>query len=658
MLKKIFVSLLLILSVVGNAQSDHSRWSTEVEYLEDGNIKVKVIADVDEHWHISSLYTPEGGISPTSIEFDEENGKYELTELIKEPKPTEKYEEVFEVDIKYHLGPKVVFEQVLSTKSKEDFDVNINVFTQACHDDLGCTNADYKLKASIDVDSIQEESLLWLFIAGFAAGLLALLTPCVFPMIPMTVTFFTKMAESKSKGIANAFIYGISIVVIYVALGFGVSSIVNEEAIYMMASSVSFNLVFFAVFTLFAISFLGAFELTLPASFTNKIDAKADKGGLIGVFFMAFTLALVSFSCTGPVIGTLIIEAAMEGGVRGPLMGMLGFGVALALPFTMFAIFPSGLNKLPKSGGWLNAVKVVLGLLELALAMKFLSNADIVVQAEYITREIFIAFWIVIFGVMGIYLLGKLRLPHDSPIEKLSVSRLILGIITLSFVVYMIPGMFGAPLKMLSGVLPPSFYTEGSWSGPFKGSASSSGSIEGAEVNKSGAHKEFECPNGLDCYHDYDEALKAAKEQGKPLFIDFTGWTCTNCRLMEQNVWSDKGIDQIIRNDYILVSLYSDDRTELPENEKYVSKRTGETVETYGGKVRDFQIEKYGKLTMPFYVLVDHNEKKLVPTRAYDIDVSAYKNWLEVGKLNFKKKALNLNTTNNENEKDTLSTNP
>lgn len=658
MLKKILVSLLLVLSVVANAQLEHSHWSTEVEYLDDGDVKVKVIADVDEHWHISSLFTPDGGISPTSIEFDEENGKYELTKLLKEPTPTEKYEEVFEVNILFHEGPKVVFEQVLSANSKEDFDVNISVFTQTCHDEEGCIPKEFTLTTTIDVDSIQEESLMWLFIAGFAAGLLALLTPCVFPMIPMTVTFFTKMAESKSKGIANAFIYGISIVVIYVALGFGVSSIVNEEAIYMMASSVSFNLVFFAVFTLFAISFLGAFELTLPASLTNKIDAKADKGGLIGVFFMAFTLALVSFSCTGPVIGTLIIEAAMEGGVRGPLMGMLGFGVALALPFTLFAIFPSGLKKLPKSGGWLNAVKVVLGLLELALAMKFLSNADIVVQAEYITREIFIAFWIVIFGVMGVYLLGKLRLPHDSPMEKLSVSRLIMGIITLSFVVYMIPGMFGAPLKMLSGVLPPSFYTEGNWSGPFKDAGNSSVSHSDSTNLNLGEHKEFECPNGLDCYHDYDEALQAAKEQGKPLFIDFTGWTCTNCRLMEQNVWSDKAIDKMIRNDYVLVSLYSDDRTELPENEKYISKRTGETVETYGGKVRDFQIEKYGKLAMPFYVLVDHNEKKLVPTRDYDIDVDAYKNWLKVGLLNFKKKASNLNTKNNENEKDTLFINP
>tara|TARA_B110000211_G_C14058629_1_gene544529 strand:+ start:110 stop:2080 length:1971 start_codon:yes stop_codon:yes gene_type:complete len=654
MLKKILFSLLIAVSFVGFSQEDgvKSKWSTSVEYLDNGNIKVNVIADLVEGWHIYSLYTPEGGSLPTSINFDEKNGHYNLEEILAEPKPITKYEEVFEVDVKYHNGPQVIFEQILKAKSKEDFIVNIEVEAQVCNEEGKCTYQKKRLSAPIEVSSVKTESIFWLFIVGFGAGLLALLTPCVFPMIPMTVTYFTKMAESRSKGIRQAFIYGISIIVIYVALGFGVSALVNDEAIYLMASSISFNIAFFLVFTIFAISFLGAFEITLPASWSNKMDAKADKGGLLGVFFMAFTLALVSFSCTGPVIGSLIIEAAVEGGVKGPLMGMLGFGVALALPFTLFAIFPSGLNKLPKSGGWLNSVKVVLGLLELALALKFLSNADIVVQSEYITREIFIAFWVVIFTVMGFYLLGKIRLSHDSPIEKLSVTRLILGIFTLTFVVYMIPGMFGAPLKLLSGILPPSFYTEGKWYGPFKGSkieASSTKSLNGVK-------KAHDCPNELDCYHDYDEALKAAKETGKPLMIDFTGWTCTNCRLMEQNVWSDQSIDNLIRNEYILVSLYADDRTELPESERYISKRNGEEVTTYGGKVRDFQISTFGKLAQPLYVLVDHDENKLVPVKGFDLNRDSYQNFLEVGLMKFKKQASNLDNKTNENEKDSIPT--
>ena len=654
MLKNIFLSFFIVLSFIGFSQEDHSKWTTTVDYLDNGNIRLNVIAQIETGWHIYSLYTPQGGAMPTSIILDENNGKYNLEDIILEPKPITKYEEVFEVNVKYHETPKVVFEQILKAKSKEDFVINITVETQVCNEEGICTYKKYKLSAPIEVDAIKEESIFWLFVVGFGAGLLALLTPCVFPMIPMTVTYFTKMSQSKSKGIAEAFIYGLSIVVIYVALGFGVSALVNDEAIYLMASSISFNIAFFLVFTIFAISFLGAFEITLPASWSNKMDAKSDKGGLIGVFFMAFTLALVSFSCTGPVIGSLIIEAAVEGGVKGPLMGMLGFGVALALPFTLFAIFPAGLNKLPQSGGWLNSVKVVLGLLELALALKFLSNADIVVQSEYITRELFVAAWVVIFSVMGFYLLGKIRLPHDSAIEKLSVSRLIMGIITLTFVVYMIPGMFGAPLKLLSGIMPPSFYTEGKWYGPFKGSRVEKSVIKNAETT----HAAHNCPNELDCYHNYDEALKVAKTSGKPLLIDFTGWTCTNCRLMEQNVWSDMEIDNLIRNEYVLVSLYADDRTELPESERYISKRNGEEVKTYGGKVRDFQISKYGKLAQPLYVLVDHNENKLVPVKAFDMNRDSYKKFLEVGLMNFKKQAQKLDTKANENEQDSTITNP
>lgn len=639
MIKRFIVSILFFVSLFASAQEGHVSWSSKVDYQGDGNVVVRLIAALDSGWHISALNTPDGGLRPTEVLFDDSTKKYDLVSLMTEPQPTVVYDDIFEVDIKYHEGHTVEFTQEIKPKSKGDFFVNVKIVSQVCSDG-GCVFSDETLSIPINSEEVQEEGIFWLFVAGLFAGFLALLTPCVFPMIPMTVTFFTKMAENRRKGLGNAFVYGISIIVIYVALGFGVSALVNEEAIYMMASSISFNIIFFIVFALFAVSFLGAFEITLPASLTNKMDAKADKGGLIGVFFMAFTLALVSFSCTGPVVGSLIIEAALEGGVKGPLMGMLGFGTALALPFTLFAIFPSGLDSLPKSGGWLNAVKVVLGLTELALAMKFLSNADIVVQAHFITREVFLAVWIVIFGIMGFYLLGKIRMPHDSKLDSLPVSRLILAIFTLSFVVYMIPGLFGAPLKMLSGILPPSFYTEGSWGN----SAASSSSAAGTK-------KFHDCPNGLDCYHDYQEGLDAAKAAGKPLMIDFTGWTCTNCRKMEQNVWTDPAIDELIRGEFVLVSLYADDRTKLAKKDQYISKRTGELVETIGGKVRDFQINTFGTLAQPLYVIVDHKGDKLLPVQGFDLSRSNYQTFLETGLANFKKKsASKLNTSTNEKD--------
>lgn len=598
-------------------------WTHQVEYLGDYNIKVTLHCDVDSGWHIYSINNPDGGSLKTTINV-KNISDLQSKPIISEPEPIKKYEEVFKVDQWYHDGDVDFTVDLKVKKGTKNFDVEIE--NMACIDGKCTPPIKSNIKVVLDSDELNEsESVLWVFIFGFGAGFLALLTPCVFPMIPMTVTFFTK--QKGKKGIQNAFIYGISIILIYVLLGLGITLVFGEEALYLMASSPVFNIIFFCVFLVFAFSFLGAFEITMPQAFVNKMDEKSDRGGLIGTFFMAFTLTLVSFSCTGPLIGTLLVEAAIGGGITGPLLGMLGFGVALAIPFTLFAIFPSWLNKLPKSGGWLNSVKVVLGFLELALALKFLSNADLVLQTRWLTREIFIAIWIVIFLLMGLYLLGKIKFSHDSELKFLTVPRTLLAIFVFTFVVYLIPGMFGAPLKILSGVLPPDHYSEGWNLNESKGI--------GNDVSPLGTEN---CPNGLTCFHDYEEALEVAKIQNKPLLVDFTGYTCVNCRLMEQNVWSDSYIDSLIRNEYVLVSLYVDDRKDLPEDKIYNSTRNGQKITTYGGKWRDMEIERYQELTQPLYVLLNHDEELLVPKRSYDLNVKEYKQFLIDGLKEFNKK--------------------
>lgn len=629
MKKIIFIWLLLVCFISAKSNDLPFSWTHQVEYLGDNNVKVILHCDVDSGWHIYSMNNPDGGSLKTTIKVVD-NSILQSVPKVSEPTPIKEYEEVFKVDQWYHDGDVDFIVELQVKKGTKDFDVEIE--NMACIDGKCTPPIKSNIKVVLDSDELNEsESILWVFIFGFGAGFLALLTPCVFPMIPMTVTFFTK--QKGKKGIQNAFIYGVSIIIIYVLLGLGITLVFGEEALYLMASSPVFNILFFCVFLVFAFSFLGAFEITMPQAFVNKMDEKSDKGGLIGIFFMAFTLTLVSFSCTGPLIGTLLVEAAIGGGITGPLLGMLGFGVALAIPFTLFAIFPSWLNKLPKSGGWLNSVKVVLGFLELALALKFLSNADLVLQTRWLTREIFIAIWIVIFILMGLYLLGKIKFAHDSELKFLTVPRTLLAIITLTFVVYLIPGMFGAPLKMLSGVLPPDHYSEG-WN------LNQSVNLANNLNHNASSIQSENCPNGLNCYHDYDEALIVAKKENKPLLVDFTGYTCVNCRLMEQNVWSDKSIDSLIRNEYVLVSLYVDDRNELPNDKVYISSRNGEQIITYGGKWRDMEIERYQELTQPLYVLLDHKEELLMPKRSYDLNIKSYKQFLIDGLNEFKKRAL------------------
>jgi thiol:disulfide interchange protein DsbD len=470
---------------------------------------------------------------------------------------------------------------------------------------------------SLEGDNFATLSGWSIFIQGLIGGLLALLTPCVFSMIPLTVSFFIKQSKDRKTGIKNASMYSVSIVLIYVATGFILTKLFGADTLNKMASDVWFNLAFFVIFIVFAVSFFGAFDITLPSSWANKTDRAAERGGLIGIFFMAFTLSLVSFSCTGPIIGTLLVQAAMGGSNVGPLLGMTGFAISLAFPFALFAVFPAWLNSLPKSGGWLNSVKVSLGFLELALALKFFSNVDLAYHWGILKREIFISLWIIIFGLWGFYLLGKIKFSHDSEVKHISILRLMFAIVALSFTLYLIPGLWGAPLKLISGFPPPDFYKE--WN-----------------AEKAG---DGHCPHDLSCFHDYDEGMAYAKNQGKPVMLDFTGWSCVNCRKMEDNVWGDPEVLKRLREDYVLISLYVDDKIPLAEKEQTVSKATGNKIKNLGNKWSDLQASVYKTNSQPYYVLIDNKAKKLAsPRGGYNPDVNLFRQFLDEGLCRYKKR--------------------
>jgi len=445
-------------------------------------------------------------------------------------------------------------------------------------------------------------------------------------MIPMTVSFFTKQSKNKAQGKRNAILFGISIIAIYVILGLVITAVFGADALNALSTNPWFNVFFFLLLIVFAVSFLGAFEIMLPNSWANKVDRQADKGGVVGILFMALALAIVSFSCTGPIVGTLLVESASKGGIA-PIVGMLGFSSALALPFMLFAMFPSWLQSLPKSGGWLNTVKVSLGFLELALAFKFLSNADLVLQLHLLEREVFLAVWIAIFGTWALYLLGKITTPHDSPLTHISVGRLSLGILVLSFTIYMIPGLFGAPLKLISAFPPPQTYSE-SRNGFFENSVTPTkdGLPDGAEIG----------PHSLTIFTDYTKGLAYAKTVNKPVMLDFTGYACVNCRKMENNVWSDEKVLNQLKNNVVLISLYVDDKRELPKSEQTVSKETGNDIITVGDKWTEFIITKYKTNTQPFYVLMDLEENNLNDPISYTPDSNEYLAWLKDGISKFK----------------------
>ncbi len=615
-------------------------WQFSVLDETDSTAVLVAEAAIDSGWYVYSLTVdPETGAMPISFTFEAGIG-YALNGSVEESKPKVKFDQVFGAELAYFEGNAIFMQKVRKTSttatSVKGFltFTSCNNFTCLAPEDI---DFEFPLKPGAETGAsaapVKARSNWIIFIISFLSGFAALLTPCVFPMIPLTVSFFTKQSKTKAAGVRNAALYGLSIIGIYVALGVGVTAAFGASVLSEMSTDPWFNLFFFALLVVFAISFLGAFEITLPSSWINKADAKADKGGLIGIFFMALVLALVSFSCTGPIVGTLIVEAASKGGWA-PAVGMLGFSLAIALPFTLFAAFPGWLNSLPQSGGWLISVKVTLGFLELALAFKFLSNADLVLQLHFLEREVFIAIWIVVFTMLTFYLLGKLKLSQDSDLPYISVTRLMLALLTGTFVVYMLPGMWGAPLKLISAFPPPMHYSESPFGVGFVGGAG-----EVAAPSSDGQHIG---PQNIYAFHDYDKGMAYAKSVGKPVMIDFTGHACVNCRKMEQHVWSDPEIKRKLSDDVVLISLYVDEKVPLPEAEQIEVELTGgrkKKLRNVGHKWAAFQEQRYGVNAQPYYVLLDHNENMLnEPANYQDYgDVELFNDWLRRGLEKFGK---------------------
>ncbi|WP_460218147.1 protein-disulfide reductase DsbD family protein [Psychroserpens sp. MEBiC05023] len=621
------------------------KWEASVEKISDTDYVLVSKAKVDKGWHLYSQNVPDDGPIPTTFEYTLPEG-VTLVGTTSEEKGITIDDKVFQMKVKY-FEDTAEFRQRIKVENKNISSIASEVGFMACDDEKCLTpsylDLEYDLTKSVNAKNFDEAESgederetrgLWsIFLVAFLSGFVALLTPCVFPMIPMTVSFFIKQSQSKAKGIRNAIIYGLSIIIIYVLLGTIITAIFGADALNALATNVWFNLIFFALLVVFAISFLGAFEIVLPNSWANKADRQADRGGLIGIFFMALALAIVSFSCTGPIVGTILVEAASKGGIA-PVIGMLGFSTAIALPFALFAAFPGWLNSLPKSGGWLNTVKVVLGFLELALAFKFLSQADLVLQLHFLEREVFIAIWIAIFGALSLYLLGKIQLPHDSPLKHISVGRLLLGLLTLSFTIYMIPGLWGAPLNLISAFPPPLDYSESPY-----GVGNSKGGGGSSSANHSdlpdGGH--LLAPHDILAFNDYDKGLAYAKEVNKPVMIDFTGWACVNCRKMEQNVWVKPEVLSKLKNDVVLISLYVDDKRKLADNEITDSKlKPGKKLKYIGQKWSELQTIKYKTNTQPFYVLMDHDENNLIKPVGYTPDAEEYIEWLSKGIGSFK----------------------
>lgn len=490
-------------------------------------------------------------------------------------------------------------------------------------------------KSTILKSSTQKDQSLWaIFLAGLAGGAAALLMPCIFPMLPLTVSFFTKGADKKNIAFGRAVLYGFFIIAIYVVLGLLITVMFGADALNNLSTNGIFNFLFFLLLVVFAASFFGAFEITLPSSWVNKMDANADKGGITGLFFMAATLALVSFSCTGPIIGTLLVQATTTGAVLAPATGMFGFSLALAIPFAVFALFPSIMQSLPKSGGWLNSVKVVLGFLELAFSLKFLSNVDLAYHWHLFDREVFLVLWIVIAAMCGFYLLGKLRFSHDTPLSFISVPRLFLAIVVLAFTIYLIPGLWGAPLKSVSAFLPPMATQDFDLSANFMQPA-----VDGSTDSRPHKYSDlFDKPKGFDPYFDYGEGLAYAKKINKPVMIDFTGHACVNCRKMEANVWPDSRVSKMINQDYVLIQLYVDDKTDLAVADQKITPE-GRNINTIGKKWSYLQTSKFGANSQPFYVLLDPaTEKPLVTPQGANYDPSSYLEYLQSGLSEFKKR--------------------
>lgn len=631
------------------------KWEPIIEKKSTSEYVLTFKGNIETGWHVYSQFTPEDGPLPAEFLFHDSKNNYELIGKATESETKREFNEIFGVD-EIFFSDKVVFTQLIKQTNPEKETIQVELSYQVCKENCISETKyfEFNLK-TLEAKEIQaadivnekttktdanstiekqpeskesDSSLYMIFFIAFLSGFAALLTPCVFPMIPMTVSFFTKQSKTKAKGIKNAIIYGISIILIYVFLGTVITLIFGADALNALSTNVWFNVIFFVLLVVFSLSFLGAFEIMLPNSWANKVDRQADKGGILGIVFMALALAIVSFSCTGPIIGTLLVEAASKGGIA-PIVGMLGFSFALALPFMLFAMFPGWLNTLPKSGGWLNTVKVFLGFIELALAFKFLSNADLVLQLHWFEREIFLAIWIAIFGTLAFYLFGKITLPHDSPSSSISVGRLSIGLVVLVFTIYLIPGLWGAPLKLISGFPPPMTYSESPY-----GVGGSNRESTSAIALPDGAHKG---PHDIMAFTDYEKGLAYAKSVNKPILLDFTGFACVNCRKMEDYVWSDPRILSILNNEVVLISLYVDDKRELPIEEQYVSKETGKKIKSIGNKWSDFQITRYKANAQPYYIILDTKEKSLNQPVGYMPDITEYEQWLKLGIEQFKK---------------------
>jgi len=657
------------------------KWSFSSKKTDDADAEIILTATIDKGWHLYSQDIPENGPVPTEFVF-EKNNSYSRTGKVTEPKPITEKDPNFDNMLLKYFSTKAVFKQKIKILSNKPITVKGTVTFMCCNDvsclppsDVpfnlrieGATNpvtdtattdtvasvtndtakapqADTVNKGTLTGDgtSADTKNLWGLFFFAFVAGLMAIITPCVFPMIPMTVSFFMHEGESKAKSIIKALIFGLSIILIYTVIGTIVAVTLGVNFANFLSTHWIPNVLFFLIFIVFAASFFGMFEITLPGWMINKSDKQADKGGIIGSFFMAFTLVLVSFSCTGPLVGAILVESA-SGKVLEPIIGMLGFSIAFALPFTLFAFFPSWLERLPKSGGWLNSVKVVLGFIELALGLKFLSIADQTYHWGILDREVYLALWIVIFTLMGFYLLGKIKFVHDSDVKHVGVFRLALAIITFSFVVYMIPGMFGAPLKVLSGYMPPQQSLDFDINKIVRENKGETKELCGTPKYSDFLH----LPHGLKGYFDFNEGIACAKEQNKPVFIDFTGHGCVNCREMEANVWSDPRVLKILREDYMIITLYVDDKKTMDTADWVTSKYDGQVKKTIGKKFADFQVYFFNVNAQPYYALldpfVDLKEKtdvewaKLVAPKAYDLNPDNFVKFLQQGVDEFKKR--------------------
>lgn len=645
MKKFIFLWIHLLLSLGLQAQiQEPVKVKSEWKQVSSDEVEILFTATIDEGWHLYSTELDEDGPISASFHAETLQGATLVGKLQPQGNEISAFDNIFGMQVRYFEGKGQFVQKLKLTDSA--YHVEGYLEFGACNDEncLPPTAVPFKyisanqpasagdssssqfaedslqdwwnpvideLHALGEESSQEDMSWIYIFITGFAGGLLALFTPCVWPIIPMTVSFFLKRNKDKKKGIRDAWTYGASIVVIYVTLGLAITAIFGASALNSLSTNAVFNILFCLMLLVFAASFFGAFEITLPSKWSNAVDSKAEATtGLLSIFLMAFTLSLVSFSCTGPIIGFLLVQVSTTGSVVAPAIGMLGFALALALPFTLFALFPSWLKSMPKSGGWMNVIKVTLGFLELAFALKFLSVADLAYGWRILDREAFLALWIVIFGLLGLYLLGKIKFPHDDEDTKVSVSRFFMALASLSFAVYMIPGLWGAPLKAVSAFAPPM-------------------KTQDFNLYNNEVHAQFT---------DYDLGMEYARQHNKPVMLDFTGYGCVNCRKMELAVWTDEQVSNLMRNDYVLITLYVDDKTPLPKRQNIVENGVERTLRTVGDKWSYLQRVKFGANAQPFYVLIDNEGRPLNKSYSYNEDIPEYVEFLKKGLENYKRR--------------------